>query len=191
MMKRIVGTTALALILSGGVALAQSAASDQKSSSAIDQQQAASGSSAAGSASSMSASQQAQLTSEQLLDMKVKGAQGEDIGEVEQLVIDPSSGRVQSVVVSVGGFLGMGDKKVALPWNQVQIGQDKETLTTQATKQQLETAQAWQDPSEQTASRPAGSTATGGDSAPASRSTSPGAGGATTAPPAGGGSTSR
>lgn len=180
MMKRILGTTALALILSGGLALA---AEDKSSSASSSQQQAATGSSA------MPSSQQAQLTSEQLLDMKVKGAQGENIGEVEQLVIDPSNGQVQSVVVSVGGFLGMGDKKVALPWNQVQISQDHQSLTTQATKQQLETAQAWQEPAAQTAERPAGST-TGGTSGTAEPGARSGTGGSTASPPASG-STSR
>jgi sporulation protein YlmC with PRC-barrel domain len=94
-----------------------------------------------------------ELTANQLLDMKVKGANGENIGDVENIVFD-SNGRVSGVVVSVGGFLGIGEKRVSLPWSQFQISADDKNLTTNATKQDLQQAAAWQDSTEQTASRP-------------------------------------
>lgn len=48
----------------------------------------------------------------------VTNRQGEDIGNVEDVLIT-REGRVSAVVVSVGGFLGIAQKNVAIAWNQV------------------------------------------------------------------------
>ncbi|CAM3795488.1 hypothetical protein RHSA111115_07145 [Rheinheimera salexigens] len=53
-----------------------------------------------------------------LIGMNVKTANNEDIGEVQDLLID-SNGQVAAIVVSVGGFLGIGDKDVAVGWDNV------------------------------------------------------------------------
>lgn len=41
---------------------------------------------------------------------------GDDLGEVESLMIDKPSGKVAYAVVAFGGFLGMGQERRALPW---------------------------------------------------------------------------
>ncbi len=148
MMKRIIAPVAAA-VLASGVAYAQTApsgAADEKSPTA-EQSTEAQQSATPGAATTAMPSE---LTSERLLDMKVVSPQGENIGEVEQMVIDPKSGQISSLVVSVGGFLGIGDKNVAMPWDQFQMGQDNQ-LVAQATKQELEQAQAWEDPTQQQA----------------------------------------
>lgn len=162
MRMRMVSPLALAVALScGGAAWAAGNDDTAAGSTAIDQQTAASpGSTAAGSSSSTMLNSQNTLTTERLMEMNVQGSAGENVGEIEELVIDRSSGEIQGVVVSVGGFLGIGDKKVALPWNQLQFGAN-DTLTTSATKQQLEQAQAWQDPDQQTATGAGSSSGTG------------------------------
>lgn len=155
MLKQMVSPLVLALALTGS----GWAATDQPQSSSMgsDQQQAAgpgSGSSGSmGQSGSTAIGGANDLTANQVLDMNVQSANGEQIGSVENLVIDPS-GRVSGVVVSVGGFLGIGDKKVALPWSQVSLAPDQKNLTTSATKQELQQAVAWQDTSSQTAARP-------------------------------------
>lgn len=53
-----------------------------------------------------------------LLDTEVRGPAGEQIGEVEDLIVD-ADGQVQAVVVEVGGFLDVGDTHVAVPWQDV------------------------------------------------------------------------
>ncbi len=58
-----------------------------------------------------------------LIGQKVENPDGENIGEVSDLIIDPKTGQVQQVVVGVGGFLGIGQKDVALAWDQLQIRQ--------------------------------------------------------------------
>jgi putative membrane protein len=55
-----------------------------------------------------------------LLDTNIYGTNGEDIGEVDDVVIGPD-GRVVAVVVGVGGFLGIGQKDVAIPFSALEI----------------------------------------------------------------------
>ncbi len=53
-----------------------------------------------------------------LIGADVKTAKGEDVGSVNDLIID-EKGQVAAIVVSVGGFLGMGEKDVAIGWDDV------------------------------------------------------------------------
>lgn len=50
-----------------------------------------------------------------MVGTEVKNAKGESIGEVKEIMIDWEHGRVGYVVLSFGGFLGMGDKLFAVP----------------------------------------------------------------------------
>ena len=50
---------------------------------------------------------------------KVKNAAGEDLGKIEDLVLDETSGRILYGILSSGGFLGMGNRLVAIPWNRL------------------------------------------------------------------------
>ncbi|MCO5381646.1 MAG: PRC-barrel domain-containing protein [Methanosarcina barkeri] len=47
---------------------------------------------------------------------KVVNRAGEDLGKIEELMIDLEDGRVAYAVLSFGGFLGMGNKLFAIPW---------------------------------------------------------------------------
>ena len=46
----------------------------------------------------------------------VKNPRGDDLGKIEDLMIDEPNGRIAYVVLAYGGFLGMGDKFFAIPW---------------------------------------------------------------------------
>jgi sporulation protein YlmC with PRC-barrel domain len=43
------------------------------------------------------------------------------LGTVKEIMLDMNSGRVSYAVLSFGGFLGMGDKLFAVPWNALQL----------------------------------------------------------------------
>lgn len=53
-----------------------------------------------------------------LIGAQVKGNDDDEVGEVSELIID-ESGQVVAIVVGVGGFLGMGEKDVAIGWDEV------------------------------------------------------------------------
>lgn len=57
------------------------------------------------------------IRASQLKGVKVKNAVGEDVGKIYDLVIDTKSGEAAYVTLSVGGFLGAGDKLFAVPYN--------------------------------------------------------------------------
>jgi sporulation protein YlmC with PRC-barrel domain len=70
------------------------------------------------------------------------------IGKIDDVVVDLDRGAVSAVVLSVGGFLGMGDKLVAVPSNQIKVSAEAK-FTTDLTKDQLTNAPAF-DPAKMT-----------------------------------------
>lgn len=56
------------------------------------------------------------VNSNDVVGICVENQAGEDLGQIEALMIDKLSGQVAYVVLSFGGFLGLGDKLFALPW---------------------------------------------------------------------------
>lgn len=74
-------------------------------------------------------------------DQNVYDMQENKIGEIKDMLLD-REGRVQAVIVSVGGFLGMGEKDVAVAFDAVAPSQreNKWWLTMNASKDQLRTA---------------------------------------------------
>ena len=51
-----------------------------------------------------------------LLNDRVRNSAGENLGKIEDFVIDPETGNIQYAVLSFGGALGMGSKWFAIPW---------------------------------------------------------------------------
>lgn len=56
-----------------------------------------------------------------IIGTRIKNAEGKDIGEVDRLMIDSASGKISHVVVGLGGFLGVGEKKVVVPWSDLRL----------------------------------------------------------------------
>lgn len=54
-----------------------------------------------------------------LTGMAVKNMKDEKMGSIADLVIDAPSGRIRYAALSVGGFLGIGDKLFAVPWKSM------------------------------------------------------------------------
>ncbi|EIC30948.1 MULTISPECIES: PRC-barrel domain-containing protein [Methylomicrobium] len=75
-----------------------------------------------------------------IIGTDVKNTKGEDLGDIKDLVLDPTSGRLAYVVVSYGGILGMGDKLFAIPWNAVRWSADKDYFTLNMDKEALKNA---------------------------------------------------
>ena len=64
------------------------------------------------------------VEAKQIIGMRVKNDQGKDIGEIDQLIVDPADGKISHVVLGRGGMLGVGEQKVVLPWSDVKIQPD-------------------------------------------------------------------
>jgi len=76
---------------------------------------------------------------------KAKGANvtstttGEKLGEVEEIIIDPASGKVEFVIIGTGGVGGVGEKHRPVPWEAFSSRSEK-GFTLNADKQKLESA---------------------------------------------------
>jgi sporulation protein YlmC with PRC-barrel domain len=64
--------------------------------------------------------QSSEMLAADIIGTNVRNAQNESIGAVSDLILD-QNGQLKGAVISVGGFLGIGDKKVAVPWTAVQL----------------------------------------------------------------------
>ncbi|KPL52896.1 hypothetical protein ABB55_12285 [Prosthecomicrobium hirschii] len=64
-----------------------------------------------------------QMLASGLIGATVRGSANETIGEIDDVILD-RDGRAQAVVIGVGGFLGIGEKNVAVPFDAVQVTRD-------------------------------------------------------------------
>jgi hypothetical protein len=69
----------------------------------------------------------------------VKDLADKDAGKVEDLLLD-HDGDVTYAIVSFGGFLGVGDKLFAVPWNAVILDREHQTVRIDVKKETLERA---------------------------------------------------
>lgn len=80
----------------------------------------------------------------QLIGMGIQNQKGKSIGSVNDIVINAKSGKVRYAAVSYGGFMGLGDKLFAVPWQAFKYQKgEKEAehkLVLNATEQQLKSA---------------------------------------------------
>jgi|LNFM01.1.fsa_nt_gb sporulation protein YlmC with PRC-barrel domain len=67
----------------------------------------------------------ANMTAEELMGVRVYGQNDEDVGEISDIVLD-ANGKATQIIVDVGGFLGIGEKPVAIDMQQLQIMQETE-----------------------------------------------------------------
>lgn len=74
---------------------------------------------------------------------KVRNAEGEDLGKLEDLMIDLESGRVAYAVISFGaGFMRSG-KLFAVPWASLTVDQKDKELILNVTREMLDTAEGF------------------------------------------------
>jgi sporulation protein YlmC with PRC-barrel domain len=74
---------------------------------------------------------------------KVVNAVGEDLGKIEAIMLDVTSGRIAYAVLSFGGFLGIGKKLFALPWGALTLDAIEQRFTLGASKEKLESAEGF------------------------------------------------
>ena len=79
---------------------------------------------------------QAQFRASKIIDEAVMNNQGQEVGEVDDLIMS-RSGKIKKVILSVGGFLEIGDRLVAIPFKQLHMGEGGE-LTYNVTREQIE-----------------------------------------------------
>lgn len=80
--------------------------------------------------------QTTQVDAHKIIGRDLMNASKDKIGTIDSVMLG-RDGKVQAVIVNVGGFLGLGDKNVAIDWADIDVSQDGKTITTALSKDQL------------------------------------------------------
>jgi sporulation protein YlmC with PRC-barrel domain len=73
----------------------------------------------------------------------VVNPEGDSLGKIEDLMIDLDHGRVAYAVLSFGGFMGMGDKLFALPWEALALDEENHRMILDVPKEVLEASEGF------------------------------------------------
>jgi len=143
MMKRTLTAAALAVVIASP-AFAQTAA---PSSNSPAQSTSAMPSSTTSGAGFVSAQQANDWRGSKLIGATVYGSDNASIGEINDLVV-ASDGKVNAAVIGVGGFLGVGEKNVAVPFDKLNVTRKPDSasidkITVSFSKDELKAAPAY------------------------------------------------
>ena len=86
-----------------------------------------------------------EMRASKLIGTNVKNAAGETIGSINEVVL-ARDGKVAAVVIGVGGFLGIGEREVAVGFDSLRVTNDsngKAVVALNATKDALKAAPEW------------------------------------------------
>jgi sporulation protein YlmC with PRC-barrel domain len=82
-------------------------------------------------AQTQTASDKGQWQASKLIHMNVYNAQNEKVGDIKELLLD-KNGKINTVAIAVGGFLGMGERDVAVKFDQLKWSNEPVKSTTSA-----------------------------------------------------------
>lgn len=80
------------------------------------------------------------MGAETLVGNDVFNSASEKLGEVKEIMLDMRSGKVSYAVLSYGGFLGMGEKLFAVPWDALKLDTKNKRFTLDVQKDRLQDA---------------------------------------------------
>lgn len=69
------------------------------------------------------------LSATSIIGDEVCNLEEEKLGTIEDIMLDLSTGRIRYAVLSSGGFLGMGDRLFAIPWQALHLDSDNKRFT--------------------------------------------------------------
>lgn len=75
-----------------------------------------------------------------LIGNDVYNMDDEDIGDIKEIMLDVRSGKVGYAVLSFGGFLSMGEKLFAVPWNALTLDAEHKRFRLNVEKERLKNA---------------------------------------------------
>ena len=82
--------------------------------------------------------QQTLVSSKALVGAPVNNLQGEKLGNLQELMIDPQTGRVVYATLASGTVLGMGGKPIDVPWEALKVDLGKDGLIVEVDNEKLQ-----------------------------------------------------
>jgi hypothetical protein len=134
-------TTASVIALMAGPALAQDTTMPNPNTPAAQTEQ-------NDMAPAQTAAYAGELSVNDLMNKSVRNANNEAVGDINDIRIG-SDGNIAAVIVGVGGFLGLGEKNVAVPFEELSFTRDGDgalLVTANVTKESLQSAPQWKNP---------------------------------------------
>jgi len=80
------------------------------------------------------------VKADEVIDVHVKNSLKEDLGKIEDIVLDKASGRIAYVALACGGFLGMNEKLFAIPWSAIHYDKNEGCFILNIEKEKLKNA---------------------------------------------------
>ena len=71
---------------------------------------------------------------------KIMSTDDEEVGKVKEIMLDVQAGRIAYVVMSCGGFLGIGDKLLAIPWNALTLDTTRKCFLLSLSSERIKNA---------------------------------------------------
>jgi sporulation protein YlmC with PRC-barrel domain len=136
------GMGVAALVLAGPVIAQETTAEKSNAATTVSPSIAAEAPNSAATGSYATAQSANDWRSSKIIGLNVYNSKNEKIGDINDLIIG-SNGVITHAVVGVGGFLGMGEKNVAVPFTSVKMSRDKNgkpTAMVDTTKEALQAA---------------------------------------------------
>jgi sporulation protein YlmC with PRC-barrel domain len=132
---------ALALGLTTGVAAIGPAGAAEQRGATQTQQQGVTGSSQSQSRYTVG---ELRTRADELIGKDVVNQQGKSVGELQDIVVDKQRNEPYAVI-EVGGMLGVGAKEIAVPFSDLQLGEDNITMMSQKSEEQLKAMPAYKE----------------------------------------------
>ena len=77
------------------------------------------------------------ITASKVIGTSVYNQAGDDIGTIEDVMLDKLSNNIMFAVIGFGGFLGIGEKYHAVPWSSLDYSKNQGGYVVPFTKEQL------------------------------------------------------
>lgn len=150
-MRKLLLTTAVVLPLSMGTAFAQDATTEELPADqteagtdmpvadpAAEQEAMAAEVAASGKVVQQQAANEWRV--DWITDATVTSPAGNAIGDINDLIIDAETGQMIAAVIGVGGFLGIGEKQIAVPWDQLTVNSDAQQINSDLSEEEADAA---------------------------------------------------
>ncbi|PSC04016.1 photosystem reaction center subunit H [Alsobacter soli] len=129
MLKTKLATSLLATALLAGTAVAQTNNNATNPSTSGQSMSSSSTTAGSGNVQFITNEQAGEWRGSKLVGVDIYGQNDEKVGDVKDILLD-QQGNAKAVVIGVGGFLGMGEKNVAVPFNAIQWSETPRKATT-------------------------------------------------------------
>src|SRR3546814_360818 len=75
------------------------------------------------------------ISIDQFMGKQVVGGDGQELGDVADIIVDPETGEAQQLVISSGGFLGIGEKEIAVDFAEAEMDPQNQVVSVSSITQ--------------------------------------------------------